>query len=322
VIVAGFPCQDLSVAGRRAGLDGARSGLFFEIVRLVEEMRQATDGRYPEFVVLENVPGLLSADAGRAFARVLSGLADTGALDIAWAVLDAQWFGVPQRRRRVFVVADFRGERAAEILSVPYSGDGDTPPRREAGARVAGGAKRRAYGVSENPRAECRLTDYSRQLTRGGGKPGQGYPTVLVDDVSLSLAAKGQRLDGPVETFVTHALTAEDRDASEDGTGRGTPLVTVRTSGHGGSNGLGVYAHGDAPTLDTCGNVGVAYPADPRPGLIVRRLTPTECERLMGLPDDWLDDLGLPDTTKYRMLGNGAVTTVVAWIGRRIVDTS
>jgi len=92
VITYGFPCQDLSVAGARAGLDGDRSNLFFQAVRIIKEMRAATNGRYPTFAVAENVPGLLNADGGSAMARVLDALAEAGALVIEWCVLDAQWF--------------------------------------------------------------------------------------------------------------------------------------------------------------------------------------------------------------------------------------
>lgn len=97
IITGGFPCQDLSVAGRRAGLDGARSGLYWEIVRLAEETQS-------KWLVLENVPGLLTSQGGRDMGIVLGTLVDRG-YSVSWRVLDAQHFGVPQRRRRVFIVA-------------------------------------------------------------------------------------------------------------------------------------------------------------------------------------------------------------------------
>lgn len=131
VICFGSPCQDLSVAGKRGGLSGKRSGLFFEAIRICDELR-------PAFAVWENVPGALSSNAGRDFAAVLGSFRDIGASDIAWTILDAQYFGLAQRRKRVFLVADFRGERAAEILFESASLYGDSPPRREARARVAG----------------------------------------------------------------------------------------------------------------------------------------------------------------------------------------
>ena len=100
VISFGTPCQDLSVAGKRKGLKGERSGLFFEGIRIVDELQ-------PAFAVWENVPGAFSSNSGRDFASVLAAFRECGARDIAWRVLDAQYFGVAQRRRRVFVVADF-----------------------------------------------------------------------------------------------------------------------------------------------------------------------------------------------------------------------
>lgn len=112
VITFGSPCQDLSVAGKRAGLDGGRSNLFFEATRIIREMRDATDGIFPRVAVWENVPGAFSSNGGHDFGSVLDGLAESGALGVEWAVLDARWFGVPQRRRRIFVVAEFDPARA------------------------------------------------------------------------------------------------------------------------------------------------------------------------------------------------------------------
>jgi site-specific DNA-cytosine methylase len=109
VITFGSPCQDLSISGKREGLSGTRSGLFFEAIRIVDEL-------HPTFAVWENVTGALSSNAGRDFAIVLAAFRDCGARDIAWRTLDAAGFGVPQHRRRVFVVADFVGERAGEVL--------------------------------------------------------------------------------------------------------------------------------------------------------------------------------------------------------------
>ena len=116
----GFPCQDLSVAGRRAGLTGARSSLFFEFARVADELVPA-DG----WILVENVPGLLSSNNGRDFAVVLATLADLGFHDLAWRILDSRHFGVPQRRRRVFVVGRrARGDSACQVLLEPESGGG------------------------------------------------------------------------------------------------------------------------------------------------------------------------------------------------------
>jgi len=140
VITYGFPCQDLSVAGKRAGLDGERSGLFFEAIRIIREMREATDGTYPRVAVAENVVGLLSADGGDAMGRCLDALAEVGAVGIEWRVLDAQWFGVPQRRRRVFIVAQFNPRTLSRgpVFPEPESVRGDLAAQRTPGQGIAG----------------------------------------------------------------------------------------------------------------------------------------------------------------------------------------
>ena len=137
IITFGSPCQDMSVAGRRAGLDGSRSNLFYEAVRIIKEMRCATDGKYPRYIVWENVPGAFSSNKGGDFRCVLESVCHikdkTAAVSqpdkwfpageivgddfsVAWRVLDAQYWGVPQRRKRIFLVADFAGRRAGKIL--------------------------------------------------------------------------------------------------------------------------------------------------------------------------------------------------------------
>ncbi|MCJ7442995.1 MAG: DNA (cytosine-5-)-methyltransferase, partial [Methanotrichaceae archaeon] len=108
LICGGFPCQDLSVAGKRAGLAGERSGLWFEFARVIDELE-------PKWVVIENVPGLLSSNKGRDFAVIIQWLVKRG-YGVSWRILDAQYFGVPQRRRRVFIVGSFGNGRSAEVL--------------------------------------------------------------------------------------------------------------------------------------------------------------------------------------------------------------
>lgn len=149
-ITYGFPCQDLSVAGNRAGLDGERSGLFFEATRIIREMRKATDGRYPTWVVAENVAGLLNADDGHAMGRALDELADIGAVGIEWTLLDAQHFGVPQRRRRVFIVAWFdpRAVSVDPLFPVAESCQGHPQTGRETGSGVAASVGGCAHAVS------------------------------------------------------------------------------------------------------------------------------------------------------------------------------
>ncbi len=134
IITGGFPCQDLSVAGKRAGLAGERSGLFWEIARLVEETQT-------EWFILENVPGLLSSNGGKDFGIVLGEMAKLG-YRVGWRVLDAQYFGVPQRRRRVFIVGSRSGdaERIGKVLFERDSVRRDTTQSKPQGQRVTSGS--------------------------------------------------------------------------------------------------------------------------------------------------------------------------------------
>ena len=148
VITFGSPCQDMSIAGRREGLDGSRSSLFYEAVRIVKEMRCATDGRYPRYIVWENVPGAFSSNKGADFQSVLEKICSIKGYEIdparpakwpaageivaddfslAWRVFDAQYWGVPQRRKRIYLVADFAGRSAGKILVESEGVSGYTP---------------------------------------------------------------------------------------------------------------------------------------------------------------------------------------------------
>jgi DNA (cytosine-5)-methyltransferase 1 len=136
VIVGGSPCTDLSVAGRRAGLEGDASGLWWEMHRIIKEMRDATNGAFPRFVVWENVPGALTSNEGRDFGTILDSLADLGALAIEWRAVDAQHFGPPQRRKRVFVVACFDPGTATgfPLLADTEGSGGDSGPHKGQGS--------------------------------------------------------------------------------------------------------------------------------------------------------------------------------------------
>lgn len=136
LVCGGFPCQDVSIAGKRAGIAGKRSGLWFEFARIIDELE-------PQWVVIENVPGLLSSNKGQDFAVIVQWLAKRG-YGVTWRVLDAQYFGVPQRRRRVFIVASFGNGSAAEVLFESEGGAWNNPPSREVGKDVA-------YSLRANP---------------------------------------------------------------------------------------------------------------------------------------------------------------------------
>lgn len=352
VIVGGPPCQDFSVAGLRAGLNGHRGNLTLRWVQIIH----ASNAR---FAVTENVPGWLSANNGHAFGAFLAGLVghDTDLLPpkdcggrwtnagmvagpngrAAWRILDAQYFGLAQRRKRVFVVfCPGNDHDPAQILFERKGLCRDTPPRRETRQRIAASLTRGAdSGGGFGTDFDCDgglLADTVRSHPRPGSNS--------VGNIAFALNAHGGsgRLDGESETFVcetadsqtvganqtygfvgdimAHSLRAEGFDASEDGTGRGTPLIFVDLQN--------CTVGGDlAGTLDTTRPTrggGQATMA----GSAVRRLTPLECLRLQGFPDDFFDGIlyrgkPLSDGVKYRLLGNSMAVPCMSWIGSRIV---
>jgi DNA (cytosine-5)-methyltransferase 1 len=316
LICGGFPCQDLSIAGKRAGLAGKRSGLWFEFHRILAELT-------PRWVVIENVPGLLSSNGGRDFAVILRGLGELGYLP-AWRILDAQYFGVPQRRRRVFIVASLGSGRAAEVLFEREGMSGDTPPSREAGKDVA-------YSLRSNPShsgdkgdgginttmvAISGMGEYKEQpgtLRANGGDIGGGSEIL----VSYGLNSRNNRYDAESQTLVTaftprrtHFDGVENMSPTLNagGGGFGSPAIawTERTCKEGGGKGYLVAKDHTFPVGPQGQYVGV------------RRLTPTECARLQGFPDDW--NAWLSDTVRYRQFGNAVAVPVAEWIGRRIMQ--
>ena len=296
LICGGFPCQDVSVAGKRAGLAGGRSGLWFEFARVIDELE-------PGWVVIENVPGLLSSNKGRDFAVIIQWLADRG-YGVAWRVLDSQYFGVAQRRRRVFIVASFGTGSSAEVLFEREGMSRDSAPSRKAGEKVA-------YSLRANP-------------SHSGDKGDGGINTTLVTgtlDRKSTSANRGSQAN-ETEFIVTAYDIHQNDDGRKDRPDGGLYVketdvsLTIQTSGQGKSKTL-VMAHGQA-------NAEITEDISPTLQLLheqpivngVRRLTPTECERLQGFPDGWTG--GQSDSARYRQMGNAVTVNVAEWIGRRI----
>ncbi len=296
LLCGGFPCQDLSVAGNRAGLAGQRSGLFFRFIELLGMCP-------PRWVLIENVPGLLSSNKGRDMGIVLGALAKLG-YGFAYRVLDAQWVGVPQRRRRVFIVGclgDWR--RAAEVLFESESLPWDSPPSREAGSKVAHCLARGACGSSG--RVDPNGEDYviSNTITGARDRGAHFEETLVIDTTQLTSPGN---YSNPQLGDPCHPLAA----------GQHPPAVFQC---HGSNVGpMGTLRSGNSNVTG-----GVPFVACRTSGLRIRRLTPRECERLQGFPDDWTrwdaDGKELKDGPRYRMLGNAVVPQVAEWIGRRIV---
>lgn len=275
LICGGFPCQDLSVAGRRAGLAGERSGLWFEFERIIAELR-------PQWVIIENVPGLLSSNKGGDMAVLLGGLAQLG-YGWAYRVLDSQYFGVAQRRRRVFIVGHLGdATAAAKVLFEPESRDWNSAPRRkkrQENTRIAGtlassggGLDRPAGNANELDFCIPALTGWDVQ-TKRIHSPDNVAPIVIPSVARAITTGEGLRQKVDQDNFIPAAII-------EDG------VILAKPESH------------------------------PRIG--VRRLTPVECERLQGFPDGWTEDHS--DTQRYKQMGNAVTVNVAEWIGRRIYE--
>ena len=348
IIVGGSPCQDLSVAGKQAGLEaGTRSNLFYEMTRIIREMRGATNGKYPRFVVWENVPGAFSSNKGRDFLSVVEAFcaiaddsvhipepekdAKTGRLawknagtvvgdgwSFGWRVLDAQFWGVPQRRRRIFAVLDLGSERAGEILFERTRLPWDSEPRGEAGqgtpADVVGCADRGGGVRCLNPHDSQTMRVYDADgiypalaANSGGGQNRQAviYPVG-------AFCAGAAPAAGSIGYSERVAPTLKAAQCAFP-----MPAIVYAIQGNGidraltaGCNGPG-WREGEMYTLNTIDRPAVVYDArgnlvvEHRRRYVVRRLTPTECARLQGFPDWWTDGVPGSDSAKYKMWGNG-----------------
>jgi DNA (cytosine-5)-methyltransferase 1 len=267
------------VAGKRAG-DRDDRNLWPEFRRIVSELR-------PRWVVAENVPGLLSFSGGTFFASILDDLGELGFDGVAFAILDAQHFGVPQRRRRVFIVAGPSRRAVEQVLAICEGCGGHHPPGREAGEEATGGAEARAGGDSG---AIAIRTAQTSSNGWGVGTDEQAYT-----------------LDGAQGQAVANPLGTAQRDDLDNSTYVPTQDVAYALAAR---NAKGVSL------LESQDNFAVA-------ATNVRRLTPIECERLQGWPDDhtrWdADGKEISDSHRYRMIGNGVVAPVAEWVGRRLV---
>lgn len=333
IICAGSPCQDLSIAGKRKGLNGERSGLFRTAVDLVRRMRERTAGKYPRFFVWENVPGALSSNRGMDFQAVLeeigeskipmpqgnrwapAGLVQFPGAEIAWRVLDAQYWGVPQRRKRIFLVVDFAadGRCAGEILFEPTSVCRDPETGEGAGEGTAGGAEDCAriavYDIQQRTDVIRKYDGSVPTLTGRMGTGGHNVPIVHTYciagntiDRKLQNGANGKG----VLAETAYTLNTIDRHAVAEIYGAESYCV-----GNGQIN--------SASLQEKTGALNCMHDQQSiLTSRTIRRLTPTECERLQGLPDGYTD--GGSDTARYKALGNGMAQPCATYIIKRIVE--
>jgi DNA (cytosine-5)-methyltransferase 1 len=275
VIHGGFPCQDVSMAGKRKGLEGERSGLWWEFYRIVCEAM-------PKFVVIENVAGLLSSGGRRDLGAIIGALGKLGYLG-GYRVLDSRYFGVAQRRRRVFIVASLGNDCGQKVLFESESLPGD----------------------------------FEKSGQEGKKDSGDALSGVIKDSKLLA--------DSGVVSSLTKSFGGAGADAQHAQNGWLVPVAYSVTPKTGGGNELRAQEIDRANSLTAIGqhhDRGTKIVSDSS----VRRLTPVECERLMGFPDDWtalnFEGGQVSNKRRYILCGNSIVVNVSEWLGGRIVSVS
>jgi DNA (cytosine-5)-methyltransferase 1 len=304
LLVGGTPCQSFSVAGLRKGLDDPRGNLMLTYLAMADHFK-------PKWLLWENVPGVLSSNRGHDFAALLQGLAQLG-YGFAYRVLDAQYFGVPQRRRRVFVVGclgDWRS--AAKVLFESESLCRDITPSREKGKEVAN-------CLTKSPSS---YSSFNPARSEGNA--------VICADVAPTMTSNGPPYSRTGNSYVeSEALVAFDA-YNNSVTGNVTKTLDTGSDYHHVPN---VFQAVDTYNGTIQGDVTATMTADmggpthSGPKLMhnmrVRRITPMECERLQGFPDNYTNTLTSSDATRYRALGNSMAVPVMKWIGQRINELS
>ncbi len=349
LITGGTPCQDLSVAGKQAGLSGARSGLFFEYIRAIREVN-------PRYFIWENVKGALSSSRGWDFARVQIEMEQAG-YSVEWVVYNAKDFGVPQNRERIFAIGT-RGESRREVLPEPTSAgqtlkeltkgmsqgyrvyDSSGVATAQAGQAGDLGAKTGLYAVAARNRGS------GKQAEVNGTETANSITTVQTDSVvAIGSLQKNAGIMNNISPSLTKAMgdggghipMVTAIDLCETAPKLTDEVRTIQARYHKGYSNRkaetsGVLVYDDYNSkVRTDGNIGslttnIGNQA-PRNGtklienMRIRRLTPVECERLMGLPDGWTSkgiidgkEVETSDTQRYKMCGNGVVVNVVDFI--------
>ncbi len=357
LLVGGTPCQSFSVAGLRQGLKDPRGNLMLTYLAIAERLK-------PRWLVWENVPGVLSSNGGKDFGSFLGALGELG-YEWAYRVLDAQWFGVAQRRRRVFVVAHLgKGNLAAKVLFESESVRRDTPPSREARKGIATNVAP-SLTASNDPSRSPQSSEVTQQVNAvleavaetlmasdykgpghnrdhnfitepviidraafNQGQNAQYKPRIEHGETMDSLVARGPHAvlfeNHPNDSRVTGPHDVAPSCVSRYGTGGGNlPLVQEAVAVDCYNKTIGDKSQSISSSASDINHTGgVINPAD---RMAVRRLSPRECERLQGFPDDhtmipWRNKPAdqCPDGPRYKALGNSMAVPCMAWIGKRI----
>lgn len=376
IVTFGSPCQGLSAAGAQKGIfDDDRSNLFFEAIRVIKEMRVATHGKYPRYTVWENVPGAFSSNKGRDFLAVLrafveaaggktsdvpeppakagklkwggAGIIVGDGYSIAWRVLDAKYWGVPQRRKRIYLVADFGGQRAGEILfkceglrrdfaqsraawketaadavgsaggscGTVYALQGNGIDRADtAGCNGKGWREDVCYTLNTVDRpavaysADCRNMRLNKEISGTlQAKGNGGYSLNYQNPVVYQNPKRGEYVESEIGSTLLAHLAVEPRD-----------IVVYDARGNGDGQIVPTLT-GDHESRVT-DYTALAVFLEKLRWYIVRRLTPLECCRLQGFPDWWEDGVSGSDSARYKMWGNGMALPCVLYVMEGIAD--
>jgi DNA (cytosine-5)-methyltransferase 1 len=296
LLCAGFPCQSFSIAGKRLGFEDTRGTMFFEIARIIRDKR-------PRYFLLENVKGLLSHDEGKTFQTILGVLSDLG-YEYQWQVLNSKNFGVPQNRERVFIVGHLRETSRPEVFPIgeSYSISHQTKYAEQAGRSRISSTIDARYGSLRNAgetylhyiggirgKRDMWLKD-NKQNSRNFS---QGQRVYSSDGIASTIAGNAGGLGGKTGLYAIPVLTPDRMEKRQNGRrfkNDGDPAFTLTSQDK-----HGVYD-----------------------GLNIRRLTPIECERLQGFPDNWTE--GISDTQRYKCLGNAVTTLVITEIGQKLIQ--
>ena len=332
IICGGFPCQNLSVAGKRKGLVGSRSGLWFEFARIIIELK-------PPWVVIENVPGLFSSAKGSDFAVIIRWLVECGYC-VSYRCLNSEYWGVAQRRRRVFIVASIGNANCVEVLfeseGLPWNPKKGKKTRQEITGTLEARTKSGGFGSSVD-NLGLSVADICGTLTNRDYKGADNFcaeEDKLIPEIAGSL---GNRMRDDLDShgaYIPEIICS----ATETGAGfwsDGKPRLRSTTAP---SQPQTIIAFQSKASSQDSMN-----PTDKVPALLVgkaagsavcfqqnmsvRRLTHMECERLQGFPDDYtkygMDENGniieMSDTQRYRQMGNAVTVSVAEWIGKRIL---
>jgi DNA (cytosine-5)-methyltransferase 1 len=340
LLVGGTPCQSFSVAGLRKGLDDPRGNLMLTYLAMADHFK-------PKWLLWENVPGVLSSNRGSDFAALLQGMAQLG-YGFAYRVLDAQHFGVPQRRRRVFVVGclgDWRS--AAKVLFESESLCRDITPRRGEGkdlvkcitTRVRNDYETESFvTVYETHPADSRVKemgDVCQTVTTrwgtGGGNVPIAFTTEQTPKSSINLAHTLTSSNHKHNQCIALAENTIGRQPQNGGNGdgftEGGPMYTLNATGvHGIAHAFKVRGGCEGGGKGYLGNDNIAFTLSTTQdqqlfnNMRVRRITPMECERLQGFPDNYTNTPTSSDSTRYKALGNSMAVPVMKWIGNRIME--